>query len=163
MGIITRKSCESSNPGARCNLETFVTGGHGLLIPDVTARTAVQSERGTERRREMERRGCTVLAHTRARTSAYSRTIFMAQATCGWKRMPRTLGCFLDNRPPARKTRFSPGFPAFLQIFFSGNSLMAEHLFPRLRGQFSLNLESVVVFGRLRIKIESFSLYERGL
>lgn len=41
---------ESSNPDVRSSLETFVTGGeHGLLIPDVTARTA--SERGRRRRR----------------------------------------------------------------------------------------------------------------
>lgn len=37
---------ESSNPDVRSSLETFVTGGHGLLIPDVTARTASEGGRG---------------------------------------------------------------------------------------------------------------------
>lgn len=97
--IRARKSCKSSNPDARSNLETFVTNGEGgregdgLLILDVTARTA--RGRRTDRERHDAARGCAYLPRVRT----YTDDIY---GTREWKRMLRILGCTLDNRAPVR-------------------------------------------------------------
>lgn len=140
-GIFTRKSSESSYPGARGNLETFVTGGHGLLIPDVTARTATQRrERGTA---AWVRGPC---AYTCTHRCVLERYLWLGRHTdgneCpGFSDAASIIVLLPPPHPlplhPRSREKRAPGFPAFLPAFFPLGNIPSD---PRTLGHHQCQL-----------------------